>query len=126
MQVARVRLLTEVPETPLPAFARRTRVRLALLNVLQNALEATPRGGTVRLGARAGAGVVVITVKDEGPGMSPERMARAFDLHYSTRPGATGIGLNVARTLLESEGGHIVLASRPGEGTTAELSIPDG
>jgi signal transduction histidine kinase len=126
MQVARVRLLTEVPETPLPALARRTRVQQALLNVLQNALDVSPRGGTVRLSARVGEGVVVITVKDEGPGMSPKHLARAFDLYYSTRPGATGIGLTVARTLLASEGGHIVLASRPSEGTTAEISIPHG
>lgn len=126
LQVARVQMETDLPATPLPVRARRQRLQQAVLNVLQNALEATPRGGTLRLSARAGDGAVSITVRDEGAGMSPAHLARAFELHYSTRPDATGIGLFVARSLLESEGGRIELTSRPGEGTIAEISIPNG
>lgn len=126
LQVARVRLDARIPEAPLEARVSRSHLQQALLEVFQNALQASARGGMLRLHARAADDAVLITIEDDGPGMSPAVLARAFELHFSTRPGATGIGLTVARSLLEESGARIELVSRDGAGTTVEISLPKG
>jgi len=110
--------------------ADRRKLTQALHHVLSNALKFTPPGGEVGLGARQDPDGLVLFVVDTGIGIPETDLARVFDpfVQLDSRlarrfPGA-GLGLYVARALLEGHGGTLALASRPGAGTMAELRLP--
>ena len=110
--------------------ADRRKLTQALHHVLSNALKFTPAGGEVGLGARQDPDGLVLFVVDTGIGIPETDLARVFDpfVQLDSRlarrfPGA-GLGLYVARALLEGHGGTLALASRPGAGTMAELRLP--
>jgi signal transduction histidine kinase len=98
----------------------------ALLNLVMNALEATPAGGTVTLGARNGAASgVTLFVENTGPAIGDEVIARIFEPFFTTRPGGTGLGLAIARNIARAHGGELELtANEPGR-VRFELSVPD-
>jgi signal transduction histidine kinase len=108
--------------------ARRESLEQVISILLANAVEAIPadRPGRVELrGTRAG-GRVRISVRDDGAGMAPEVVRRAFDPFFTTKPaGGAGLGLPVARAIVEAIGGTIHLESAPGQGTTATVELPD-
>jgi signal transduction histidine kinase len=79
----------------------------ALTNLLENALQAAGEGGEVELVARQGQGEVVIEVRDSGPGVPPEVLARIFDPYFSTKSSGTGLGLAIARKAVEEHRGTI-------------------
>jgi signal transduction histidine kinase/HD-like signal output (HDOD) protein len=102
-------------------------VSTALAELIANALEAAPRGN-VRISTHI-APVdrrLILTVVDDGPGMSPRAQQHAFDPFFSECPAGrrTGLGLTRARRLVELHGGHLKLQSIPGVGTTATIEIP--
>lgn len=99
------------------------RVKEAALNLLLNALDATPRGGAVRVSWELIDGAVRVTVEDEGPGMSPEVLARVGDAFFTTRDGGTGLGVRLARRVAEAHGGTLDFDSAPGRGTRARLTL---
>ncbi len=112
------------PGTP-DARADRTLLSRALTNLIENALQATPSGGTVRLTARAeGTAHVQIECVDQGMGMSADAVARAFEPHFSTKTGGSGLGLANAKRNIESCGGTISLESALGHGTTVLVRLP--
>ncbi len=98
----------------------------ALLCLLGNALDAMPDGGLlrVRAGPAPAGGAVEVRIEDTGPGMPPAVLARAFEPLFTTKPAGTGLGLPVARKLLESAGGRLALQSEPGRGTGAVITLP--
>jgi signal transduction histidine kinase len=104
-------------------------VASALENVVRNAFEAMPRGGTLRIGTRldvpaAGDAAIVVRVQDNGEGMDARRAERAFDDFYTTKATGSGLGLAFVRRVALAHGGNVSLASRPGEGTRVELRLP--
>lgn len=88
------------------------RLRQVLLNLLNNALEALPRGGTVEIGMRLHRGQVEITVADDGPGVRDENRERVFVPFYSTKASGTGLGLALSRKFIEEAGGTITCEGR--------------
>jgi signal transduction histidine kinase len=111
------------PELPL-ALADRDRLAQVLLNLTRNAITYTPSGGIVSLSiTRADAAHVAITVADTGIGIPPDELGRVFDRFYRTDTsrarvsGGFGLGLSIARDLVQAMGGAISVASTPGEGS---------
>jgi signal transduction histidine kinase len=100
------------------------RLKEALLNLVLNALEATPAGGQVVLGAETSGTDVVLTVRDTGRGMPPEVLARLGTPFFTTREDGTGLGVVLARTVIVQHGGRLDYESHPGQGTVARLTLP--
>ncbi|MFZ5494580.1 MAG: hybrid sensor histidine kinase/response regulator [Verrucomicrobiota bacterium] len=111
-----------------PADGDRDQLTQAVCNLLQNAAEAMPRGGTVRLRLAneetpAGRGVR-LTVADEGGGIAPEVLPKVFDPYFTTRKGARGLGLAMVYSIVHRHGGRIEASSPPGQGAVFSLWLP--
>ena len=121
-----IKLLAEAPSAPAPLVALGAgHLEQILDNLLDNAIEAIGDGcGTVRVSvARSDAGTV-LTIADDGPGMTPQERSRAF-LRYTTgSQNGTGLGLAIVHRLVTANGGTIRLADTPGGGLTVELEFP--
>ena len=104
-------------------------LRQALANLLQNAIDFTPAGGTITLAGSAGAGGVTLTVADTGPGVPDYALGRVFERFYSlqrpgTRQKSSGLGLAIVREVAELHGGTATLENRPAGGAIATLTFP--
>ena len=103
------------------------RMRQVLSNLVANALRYAPPGGMIRLGCRLEPTWVVLEVQDNGPGISSEDLPHVFDRFYKARDsGGMGLGLSIAKQLVEAHGGEISVLSQPGEGTTIRIQLPLG
>ena len=116
--------LTAAGGGPETVLADGFQLKHAVLNLVLNALQATPSGGAIALESGGDARTLAIRVRDSGEGMGEELLPRVFDAFFTTREGGTGLGLPIARRIVEAHGGSLVLRSREGEGTLAELSLP--
>jgi len=96
----------------------------AILNVLINALEATPDGGRVRLFSRVSDQECEIEIRDDGPGLSSDIAERLFEPYYTTKSTGTGLGLAVTRGIVEEHGGSIHLSGKEGQGCQVLITIP--
>jgi two-component system sensor histidine kinase HydH len=105
--------------------ADRRKLRQALLNLVLNAVQASPSGQTVSIDVkRACSGGATIQVIDRGGGMSGDILERIRRPYYTTREGGTGLGVAVARGLVEQHGGELRYESTPGRGTTVTIELP--
>ncbi|ACJ00586.1 photoactive yellow protein [Rhodospirillum centenum] len=122
-------LLEVQAESPLPLTADALRLRQILLNIIGNAVKFTPPGGRVDVRARALAGGgAVFTVRDTGPGMTPEEVLTAmepFRQVAQTRAAVegTGLGLPIAKSLVDLHAGNLAIETAPGLGTTVTIEI---
>jgi signal transduction histidine kinase len=123
---AHVALAVDVaPSVGLVPLAR-DRVRQVLVNLVQNAVEAIPdsRRGQVRVAANRDSNALVLTVADDGVGMTPETKARIFEPLFTTKKQGTGLGLAIVESLVRQHGGQLTLDSAPGRGTTFTVRLP--
>ena len=108
--------------------ADRHRLEQVLLNLALNAVRFMPGGGWMSLRGRVrnaqGGEFVELSVIDTGPGIEPENLDRIFEAGFSTRPGSPGLGLAVARKIVEGHGGKLAVESRPGHGARFHIRIP--
>jgi two-component system sensor histidine kinase HydH len=125
---ARVTFETQVePGLPHVRLDRR-RMRQALVNVAVNAMQAMPRGGTVRVKAGrekvGGAEQVRIDLIDDGPGIPADIEGRIFEPFFTTKAQGTGLGLAVVKRILEDHRGEVQVRSEKGQGTTFTFRLP--
>jgi len=99
-------------------------VRQAVLNLVINAIQAMPDGGTVRIRPEMDRDHARIIVEDDGPGLSDEAMQRAFEPFYTTKPGGTGLGLSIAFQIASSHGGDLRVENLAGRGARFVLQVP--
>lgn len=95
-----------------------------LLNLVINAVQATPAAGTVRLEAAVVNGRMCLRVIDEGCGIPPENREKIFDPFFTTKEGGTGLGLSVAHQIVEQHGGVITAEANPERGMTFTATLP--
>ncbi len=109
-----------------PVNADRDHVKQVLLNLMLNAVQAMASGGTLTLEAHAARDAVTITVADTGPGIAPDVLPRVFDPYFTTKPGGLGLGLTIARRIVEAHGGALAVESEPGQGSRFSVTLPLG
>ncbi|HEX2676516.1 MAG TPA: ATP-binding protein [Polyangiales bacterium] len=113
-------------EEDLPLVAMdEAQIRQVLINLVKNAREAMPNGGSLQVAAhRAADGGVELSLRDEGVGMDAEHKERIFDLFYTTKQRGSGLGLPLTQQIVVAHGGQIRCESEPGRGTTFTLLFP--
>ena len=99
-------------------------LKQAILNLVLNALQATPGGGHVVVRTSGDKRRLVVAVSDDGEGMSAETREKAFTPFFTTREEGTGLGLPLVRRIVEQHGGSLEITSTPGKGTTVTLVFP--
>jgi signal transduction histidine kinase len=124
-----LRLIGEVSGEPPPLLIDSQQVTRVLLNLVQNAIRHTPADGSVTIGARAAGRSIVLEVRDTGEGIPAEDLPRVFDRFYRgdparTREAGAGLGLALARGIVEAHGGNIRVASVPGDGSCFTVTLP--
>lgn len=99
-------------------------LRQAVLNLVINGVQASPERGTVRISILKSDDRVSIVVDDEGPGLTPEALERAFDPFYTTKHDGTGLGLSIAFQIVDQQGGDLRAENRDGGGARFTLELP--
>jgi two-component system, OmpR family, sensor histidine kinase BaeS len=112
-----------------PVVVDPERMAQVLSNLLSNALRYTPPSGSITLLAEVAAGQVYLRVKDTGAGIAPEALPHVFDRFYRADPsreqdGSSGLGLAIAKSIVEAHGGQISVESVPGHGATFTIALP--
>ena len=120
-----LRIVKSLVPVPL-ARADPMQLQQILLNLLLNAVDAMPQGGTIEVRTRQepSSGRVRVEIADGGRGIRPEHAARVFEPFFTTKPGGTGLGLAVSKRLAEQHGGSLEFVANPGGGTTFRIELP--
>jgi PAS domain S-box-containing protein len=114
-----------VLEDGLPkAVGNAENLKQCLINLVKNALEAMPGGGSLVIRCLRDKDTVRISVEDTGQGIAPEIQTQIFNPFFSTKEGKAGLGLAMTRKVIDEMGGQVILKSRTGEGTTIILQLP--
>jgi two-component system, LuxR family, sensor kinase FixL len=107
-----------------PVLVDRIQIQQVLVNLLRNAMEAMPTGGTLEIRAAAEGGQAHLVVADDGPGLSARVRDRLFEAFASTKREGMGLGLSICRTIVEAHGGRIWATPRAGGGTEFHFTLP--
>jgi CheY-like chemotaxis protein len=126
----------ELPEDLWPVEADEGQVGQVLSNIIINAAQAMPNGGTLRVRAcnvaelessvegPAAGSFVQVSIQDDGAGIPPDLLSRIFDPYFTTKPTGTGLGLAVAHAVVRNHGGRLLVDSAVGKGTTFHIYLP--
>jgi len=130
LQMHRVRLQTGFDSQPVVAEVNASQIQQVLLNLIVNARQAMETGGQLTVSVRAGEATGEITVRDTGHGIPAETLRKIFDPYFTTKTadaqgqGGTGLGLSLAREVIEAHHGRIRVESTVGQGTAFVLKLP--
>ena len=113
-------------EQPAYAMLDEASIRGALMNLVKNAIEAMPQGGTLSIALDRSDETVRLEITDTGPGIDDEEAKKIFEPFYTTKQQGLGLGMPYAKRIIDQHGGTISLNSRPREGTTISIALPTG
>jgi signal transduction histidine kinase len=120
-----IEIKTRWQDTPLMVSVDLDRMKQALFNIINNAMESISDEGSVTISVeREGKDSVIVKVSDTGSGLGPDEIEHIFDLDYTTKDKGLGLGLALAYEIIQGHGGEIRVASQPGEGTVFEIVLP--
>jgi K+-sensing histidine kinase KdpD len=120
----------DLPTRPLMANVDARRVEQVLRNLLNNAVKYSPEGGTITIKGQQDEGQLLVSVSDQGIGISPAHLKKVFERFYRVENEATaqvsgvGLGLAISRGIVEAHGGHIWVESKPGQGSVFYFTLP--
>jgi signal transduction histidine kinase len=114
----------ELAEPTDPIAADSDLLHRALSNLVLNAMDAMPQGGTLTLRTRQNGELSYVEVSDTGTGLTPEECERLFTPYYTSKPHGTGLGLAIVQSVISDHGGRISVRSEPGRGTTFVIELP--
>lgn len=109
---------------PQTIAADRDLLHRALSNLIVNAIDAMPNGGTLTVSTRTEAGSAIIEIADNGTGLTSEERSQLFTPYYTSKPNGTGLGLAIVQSIVTDHGGRITVDSAPGSGTTFTIQLP--
>ena len=126
LQDRAVTLRTELPGDLPDTMLDPMKVEQTMHELIANALDAMPGGGTLGVTTRASAdrSSVIVEISDTGKGIPAELLPTVTDPFFTTRPEGTGLGLAIAKRFVEQNGGTLVITSEAGRGTTVEIRFP--
>ena len=120
----RITIEFEVKDALPPVEHDPNQINQVLLNLLLNAIQSMDKPGTIRVTLERDEDVAVISVSDEGKGIAPENLSHIFRPFFTTKGHGTGLGLSLARRMVESHGGSIAVSSEVGSGTRFAVRLP--
>lgn len=121
---AGIELREEIPAALPPIPLDAGKLKQALLNLMSNAIEAMPQGGTLRVAAQLDGDSIRIDVADSGPGIAPEQVPLIFEPFYTSKGEGTGLGLAITHNIITEHNGRIEVASHRHEGATFSFWLP--
>jgi len=120
----RITFITKFQGQDFQCSADPARLKTAFRNLITNAIEAIPQQGIIQIEVVSQPQSLEIKVKDTGRGMSPETLHQAFNLYFSTKTSGTGLGLPIARKIIEEHGGKMEITSQESIGTEVKIILP--
>lgn len=124
MSARELRFVLETPTHEANLRGSRKSLNGVVVNLLENAMQATEAGGEVRLSATVEGSEARVRVSDNGRGIDPAIQQRLFEPFFTTRQEGTGLGLAIVRTVVEAHGGAVTVESQPGRGSVFTLRLP--
>ena len=123
---ARIQIVKDAPDTPVMATYDAAQIEQVLMNLVQNAIQAMPAGGVLRLNLSQAGEAIAIAMQDTGVGIPVKNLSRIFDPFFTTKPPGegTGLGLSVSYGIVARHGGQIDVESEVGKGTTFTILLP--
>ena len=120
----KITILFTPSSTPLPLYGNQQYLKVALLHLLRNAIEACGENNHIRVAVGQTGEGAMVRIEDNGPGIPGEVLEHIFEPFYSTKAGATGLGLPYVRQIIHEHRGDIRIRSTPGVGTSVQLTFP--
>jgi two-component system NtrC family sensor kinase len=128
LELSKIRIETRIPANLPDAKGDFNQLQQCVINLIFNAIDAMPKGGVLKLEANHNAkkGVVIIAVKDSGPGISPEDLAHIFEPFFTTKQEGYGVGLGLSTVygIMQSHHGNVTVECQSGEGAAFRLELP--
>ena len=125
-KMAGVSIHTDLQDEMAPVMLDPEQIKQVMLNLVINAIQATPPSGSVALRARMKDTTLALEVEDEGKGISKENLEKIFDPFFTTRADGTGLGLSIAHSIVSQHGGTIEVSRNKGKGMTFAVQLPLG
>ncbi|MDD2735103.1 MAG: HAMP domain-containing sensor histidine kinase [Desulfuromonadaceae bacterium] len=119
-----VTVLVNVPVGNFTITIDRFHIERALVNLIDNSIDASHQGGQVIISAKMSRKELVVSIADRGSGMNRETLEHVFELFYTTKTSGTGLGMPIVKKIIEEHGGKLAITSKKGVGTEATVHLP--